>query len=257
MNEVRFQFKVLGLCALLAGLMAFVGSTQAGANWVLINSKGELVQVGNPSDILLPEVQIIEIEELKDAKDPGKHLVLLSEVAKVKIAKLCTGMELQNAAGTGAPKLLLGGEVLGKVTFTGCILKINGTTSPACRPHTKGSPEGTVKTELVKGLTKGSSLSITPENSEGKSIESFATIILGAEGAGNECSIGEKLPIIGEILLTDCQELFGTEQASHLMQASASELWVLSKTTEHKMTVDGSALLSLTGEHKGLKWAGV
>jgi hypothetical protein len=281
MLRSRLGLKVLGLSAMLLGLMAFVATSaqaEPNAKWAILKANGELVTIANPlndpkgiGDALLPEVQITAIEELKDEKDPGKHLVLLSELGKKHFELLCTGAELENAAGTAAPKLLLEGTVLGRAKFTGCVTKIALVVTPACKPHTPGAAEGTILTELVKGLIKLHPLKVeekevkddtvlfVPEDKESKEIEKFTTITLGAEGAGNECAAGEKITVNGKLSIEDCQGLFLSEQVTHLIQEfkALTELWILNKTTEHTAKIIGSAFVGLVGEHEGLKWAGL
>jgi hypothetical protein len=255
MVRSKLGLKALGLCALVLGLMAFATSAaqaETGAKWVLINKAGTLVEVGNPSDTLLPELDIKEIEELKDPTDPGKHLVLHSEISKKSFLILCTG-----AHGTGVKLILNGSTSSGFVVFTGCIVKVAGVTQGACKPHSAKEPEGTIKTEKGHGL-------IVLSESEGNTLllpdvgETFVTIILGKEGE-SLCSVGEKLPVSGKLGVKDCQKLFPIELADHLIEerVALTDLWVLNKTAEHKATILGSAIVKLIGEHEGLKWAGL
>jgi hypothetical protein len=257
MIRSRLGLKALGLCALVLGLMAFASTAQAEVNakWAIVKANGELITISpegdgkGKGDTLLPEVKIKEIE--------GNDAILLTEVAKTKVALLCT-----NVAFVGNPKLQLEGKVSpAKVTFTGCITKLNTVTSAPCKPHSKGAAEGTITTETGKGLiqlsagagSEGATL-ITPETGE-----TFVTIVLGVEGEKNECAIGEKLPVSGKLGLADCNKKFSTEEPEHLIVESTTltDLWVLNKTAEHKATIDGSAWVKLGGEHEGLKWAGL
>jgi hypothetical protein len=133
--------------------------------------------------------------------------------------------------------------------FTGCIFKINGVEAPECQPHSKGREPGVVATNEAKGLlvldATEVDLSIEPVTGE-----TLVTVELG-----EECAIGEQVPLIGKLMLSLSQA--GTEEATHLVLGSSlSELWLISKTAEHKVTLDGSAILQLSGEHAGLKWSG-
>ncbi|MDX6608947.1 MAG: hypothetical protein QOF85_872 [Solirubrobacterales bacterium] len=268
MARSRLGLKALGLCALVFGLIVVAAGTvqaEATSKWVLVKPSIELLTVGVPNDTLLPEVQISEIEELKDEKDPGKHLVLLTKSGTNTITLLCSAAELENAAGTGPPKLLLEGSILGRAKFTGCIFKINGTTQSVCKPHSKGSAEGTILTERVKGLIvlhelaggiKDATVLLQPEDKEGKTITTFVTVILGVEGA-SECAVGELLSVGGELILADGQGTFTTEQATHLIEEfkGLQKLWAFK--SDNPASIDGSVVVELVGEHKGLNWAGI
>ncbi len=82
--------------------------------------------------------------------------------------------------------------------------------------------------------------------------ETFATIESGAE-----CAIGEKIPVIGKIFFKDCLGQFKTHVVEHLWEfGPGTELWAISKTEEHKLTILGSFWAFLEGVHAGLKWAG-
>jgi len=268
----RLGLKVLGLSALVLGLMAFASSAaqaEVNAKWAILKANGELITISpvdglkGRGDELLPEVNIKEIEVL--AGTGVKEAILLTKVAGVETAILCTAAELKDAAGTGRPKLLLEGTILGKVTFTGCITKLKGVTSAPCKPHAPAaSPEGTITTELAKGLivlhelvggVKHTVFLIKPDSGE-----TFVTLTLGKAGVENECVIGEKLPISGKLTLEDCNNKFQVEEVEHLIKefAALTDLWVLNKTAEHKATIDGSAWAKLVGAgHEGLKWAGL
>jgi hypothetical protein len=281
MVRSRLGLKALGICAALLGLMAVTaGSAQAEptAFWSVVSPGGTLTKI--TTEALLPEIQVKEIEELKDEKDPGKHAVLLTTIgaANTPIAILCTGAELENAAGTGPPKLLKEGSLLGKAKFTGCITKLKGATSAPCKPHSKGAAEGTILTELAKGLIKLHTLIIEeeiekvkvkleikddtvllfPENSKGEQTTTFVTIILGVEGELNECSVGEKLPVEGELVITDCgidpNKSFLEEKEDHLIEEFKG--LQLLHFGLRPATIDGSAIVHLVGAHAGFKWAG-
>lgn len=268
MIRSRLGLKALGLCAALLGLMAVTtGSAQAEPTsfWSVVNPVGgALTKI--TTEVLLPEVQIKEIEELKDVSDPGKHLVLLTTINGFKVSLLCSGAELENAAGTGPPKLLKEGSLLGRAKFTGCITKLNGATSGVCKPHSPGAASGTILTERVKGLiklhelgvggVKDSTILLFPEDKEGKQIGTFVTIVLGVEGIENECAIGERLNVEGELVIWDClgNTSFSEEKVDHLVEEFPG--LKLLKFGAQPATIDGSALVHLVGAHPDWKWGG-
>jgi hypothetical protein len=268
MIRSRLGLKALGLCALVLGLMAFASSAQAEplAKWAIVKANGELITISKEGDgkgkgdTLLPQVGI-ELETL--ASTGVKEAILLTSVGGVATEILCKKALLRNAAGTGPPLLLLEGSILGKVTFEECSTKLKGSLSAPCKPHSKGSPEGTIATELAKGLIElhaaapeGTVFKIVPDPNEAGKV--FVTLILGKEGIENECSIGEKLPVFGELALQDPAFKKDTS-AEHLISEydPLTHMWVLSLTAEHEAKIDGSAIAFLEGEHKGLKWGGL
>ena len=248
MIRSKLGLKALGLCAVVLGLMAIAaGSAQAekGAHW---NVNGK-----NLNEVKLTTlVQVKEIEELKDPVDPGKHLVLLTQIAKIKVKILCTGAKLEKF------ELLTEGSALGNIEFTGCKIFLNGSTtaSVACEPHT-GASKGVILTELLKGLIVLHKLAsgeiddlvlLAPD----PPATQFVAIQLS-----EECAIGESIPVIGEFFMKDCQNLFLKEQPTHLIEEGPlTKLFVISESEEHKSVIEGSAILELEGEHKGLNWSG-
>jgi hypothetical protein len=219
---------VLSLLTLTLGLTALgVGSAQAevGSHW---NVAGKAV-----TSTLLPELQVKEIE--------NKTETLLSKVLGTKVEKLCTTMALVGA------KLESEGKISNaKVKFSGCILKLNGTVSPPCEPHT-GSEKGVIVAE-GKGLMilSGGAGIIRLEPAAG---EKFVTV-----ETSEECSIGSKIPLIGKLTLKDCKGAFSTEQVEHLVEEGPqTELWLISKTEEHKVTLDGSGIVILGWRALGIE----
>lgn len=232
----------LGILLLLA--MAFAGSqahAEAGAKWFVVNAKGELVEV--KSGGLTPSIQLTSVEANER---------LLTKIAGISVEKKCTGYELRNAKLEGEGKI----SSNTKVRFTGCVVLLNGVVTPACEPHT-GAEKGVLESKATKGLLVLHKLAsgekdaiVQVEPTEG---ETFMVVELGAE-----CAIGNKVPIIGKITLKDCENHLTTEQAVHLVEEGPlTEVWVISKTAEHKIVFDGSALGELGGEHKGLKVSGM
>lgn len=265
MVRSRLGLKALGICAALFSVMAVTaGSAQAEATsfWTVVNPTTKaLTKI--TTEALLPEVQIKEIEELKSETDPGKHLVLLTTVGATNtpLALLCSGAELLNAAGTGPPKLLTEGRLLGKAKFTGCITKLKGVTSAPCKPHTPGDAQGTIITKLALGLiklhelsggVKDSTVLLAPEVGT-----TFVTIILGVEGVENECSVGEQFPVTGELVITDClgNTSFSEDTKENHLIEEFKGLQLL-KFGERAATIDGSALAHLVGTHLNFPWGG-
>jgi hypothetical protein len=246
MTRSRLGLKVLGLSALLVGTMAFASSAaqgESGSHW---NVNGSFI-----SSTLLPELQVKELE--------NNDITLLSKLSGKLMELLCTGAAFSGVKLGAEGKIDNGGSIL----FTGCIFKWGGVVQPKCVPHSAGSPEGPIKTLPFHGLIQLHEVEVGKK--EGTVLllpdmgETFQTFIFGKEGELNECSAGEKMPWSGKLSLKDCLKSFSTEQVSHLFveNSGLTDLWFLNKTAEHKITVDGSAVLALAGaSHLGLKWSG-
>lgn len=235
MNLPKHSFKILGLCGLVLGVVV-LGTTavhaEKGANW-MVNGKPVTKE-------LSPEVLM--------AKVATGDMTLLTKFAGMSIELLCQGAEFLGA------KLEPEGKVGGgnKVKFGGCEMKLNGKVNKACTPHTKGSAEGVLLSNALKGLIV---------LNEGKGVVLFepveGTTFLTLE-FGEACALGESCAIFGKNSIKDSKNELGTELVAHTVeQGPIAELFFVSKTAEHQATVDGQGVLELTGAHKGLKWSGI
>jgi hypothetical protein len=230
------------------GLMAFstAAHATAGAQWLLFEKAPGSGAVG-----------FLEAEVGLTAVTPG---VLHSKIAGITVLFECTTLSAVNAKlkasggiGTGA-----------KIKFSGCITKLNGATSNACKPKAGGTEEGVINTQAGHGLivlhelaggVKDDLVSITPDSGE-----TFAFIEMGAE-----CAIGTKVAVIGKATLKDCKlvvanectEEFLTTKVEHFVTVGPlTELWVISKTPEHVSTILGDAEAKFVGADAGLKFKG-
>jgi hypothetical protein len=246
MVQSRSGLKLLGLCALMLGLMTFVTNSahaEAGSKWTLLNEA--LTVLSEVTTTLLPEVTA-EIDVTP---------ILLAELSKKAIALSCTSVAIEGA------KLKTSGTLgEGKATFTGCTFAIGGVVQPSCKPHSAGDPEGTIKSNPAHGLLRLHSGTLTVLVLPTTGINgTFAMIVLGKEGVLNECAVGEKITVNGELSIQDCLKEFTQHKVKHLINefAALTDLWILNKTAEHKATIDGSAWAFLIGEHKGMLFAGL
>lgn len=240
---IRTRLGLLGLCAVVLGVMAFSASAAqatVGAKWLILDPNGTVLDAAN-----LPATigGTIENEEAS----------LLSKVLGIAVEILCKKGTLIGVSLEKEGSLTNGG----KVQFTGCSVDLNGTPNPACEPHSAGSPVGTVETLAGKGLAVLHELAGGVKHEltriEPKEGETFVTINMG-----EECPIGELIPVRGKLFLKDCENAFLTHQVIHLVEEFPvlTDLWVLNKTAEHKATIDGSALIFLTGAHLNYLWGG-
>lgn len=165
----------------------------------------------------------------------------------------CTTLTLEEAV------LKSEGGALGKAKFSGCAISSKKketeewSTLAACEPKT-GTENGVILTRLLKALivlgeSSLSLLRVEPEE---------GTTLVIIKTTGTECGFGSSIPIIGKFAAEDGKAEFKMEQVTHLLlEGPSTELWILSKTAEHKATVTGTADVFLTGmEHVNLKWSG-
>jgi hypothetical protein len=254
MVRSRLGLKVLGLCALALGLMAFVANAaqaETAARWKVAGK-----------EVTGTESFPTEIKELE-----GKTASLLfTTKSGTKVTILCTEAKFDE----GGALIKEGGLSLGRILFKGCVTLLNGALSPPCKPKGGGAPSGEILSERGKGLitldkikltVEGKEVidtedyvKITPENAKGEATKLFSKIELGAE-----CAIGEFVNVestsLGEGLwIKDCKGNgdpkkeppvpgFTTEATTHLIEESLHQLLALGQPA----TIDGSAIVQLTG----------
>jgi hypothetical protein len=242
---IRTRFGLLGLCAVLFGIMAF-GASAAQAEkeshfWIL-NSAGTVKT--DAGSLNAP----IGLEK------EGTY-VLHSKILGVAVLFLCKELKTVSATLEGEGKISAGGKVL----FSECETDLNGTPNAACTPSDATDGAGTIVTQglhslIILGTGGEPLLNILPDTGE-----TFANIEMGSK-----CPIGTKVPVIGKLALKDCEKNEKGESRAkehlvkHLVEpapAPFTELWTISKTVEHQATLLGSAWGLLGGvNHTGLKF---
>jgi hypothetical protein len=239
----RTKLGLLGLCAMVFGLMAFSASAanaETGAKWLYAE------KVPGSNLVTLAEDPEIELEKNSAVN------VLHSEILKIKVLFLCTDLKI-----SGTPKLTANGSISsGKVLFSNCTTDLNGVVNTNCTPKDSTQAAGTILTKSLHSLivlhelagTKDDVLKLLPDEGE-----TFATVEMGAA-----CPIGTKVPVIGELTLKDCENLALTHLVKHLVEPfePLTKLWTISKTEEHKATLLGSAWGFLKGKNEGYKFSG-
>jgi hypothetical protein len=256
---------------MVLGLMAFGAAgaqAEVGANWLILNAKGE-----RKTGAELPASINLKID--KDSLGNPIPFILHSKILGIEVLFKCTTINLLNA------KLreegIIGKEVIinekglkegrgSQILFGNCVTELNGKVSAACAPSVEGVANEIITNplhaliklhELKPSGVKDDLVEVLPDTGLDTT---FVTFKVGPE-VGNECPIGSKIPVIGRIFLRDCNERFLEHLVEHLVETDATttkltELWVISKTEEHKASLLGSAWAFLTGEHEGLKWSG-
>lgn len=251
---------LLGLCAMVFGLMAFGTSgaqAEVGAKWLILKPiAGEKFELKEGSTLHAA----VNLEVEKDALGNPIPLVLHSEILKIKTLFLCTEAKADEA------KLLKDGTIGkeegvpsgSKVLFGGCTTDLNGSPAPECTPVDPIAGKGKISTkpghallvlhELAGGV-KDDLTEIIPDTGLGTT---FATIVLPAT-----CPIGTSVPVIGKFFLKDCENKALDHLVKHLVEEGPlSELFTISKTAEHAAKLLGSAWAFLEGEHAGMTWSG-
>jgi len=219
---------VLIVCAVTLG--ATSAQAEVGASWKVGGAK--------ITSSLLPALAVKEVE--------AGGLTLLTKIAGIKVEVSCTSLQTVGIKLETEGKLTSGGQL----RFLGCLTKLNEKSNSQCEPSNEGKEPGAILTKPGKGLlvlieSKGI---IQIEPKEGETLATIET--------GEECAVGQKINVIGKLTLKD--SALGTESGTHLFaEGSATELWVNSKTAEHKATIDGSAVIRLAGIHTELPWSGV
>jgi hypothetical protein len=253
---LRAAGSLIGTVTLLMTVSVTGALAEAGSQWLVLTSGGltkttKELPVGVTGEI-----------------SAGSKEVLLTKIAGAKIEKTCTSVETPGLKLEGESSIAPGA----KLKFTGCKIFLNGAESKVCVPHTSGAPAGTLETtklrgdlglhfllnekgEKIKDEKTGEVILHGPIRLEPEVGETYMMLELG-----EECSIGEKVPIFGTFYAHDVGNKSGieTHQVKHVIEEGpGTTVWILNKTEEHKVILDGSATLFLNGAHAGLKWGGM
>jgi hypothetical protein len=244
MGMSRSRFGLLALCAVVFGVMAFgAAGAQAEplANWLILMANGEVLTGAQLNATVNAETD--------------KTGILLTKILGIKTEITCPTFEIIGG------KLIKEGTIsAGKLKFSGCTTRLNGVTNANCVPHSAGAGAGVVETDTATGLIKLHELK--PSGVKDETVLFLSTredMRFALLEMSELCPIGEKVPIIGgEFSIKDCEGLFLKHLVKHLVEefAPLTTIWAISKTEEHIATIDGSAWAFLTGEHKGLAFAG-
>jgi len=216
----------LGLLVALFGVMAFgtgVAQAEAGNHWQV-----------NGSVVSGAGSHAVEVEKLEN-----ETASLLTLINNTKVKILCKSTKLNNVSLTSEGRLSEG-----SVTFHQCVTYLNDVLSPPCEPFSGGN-KGLLVSEKGKGL-------LTLHEKEGK--KELLTVITPVGSSliflqfGEECAIGEVVPVSGKLTLIDSE--VSVEKATHLIKEGP--LTALSALS-NPVTIDGAAFVRLTS---GLKFKG-
>ncbi len=227
MTRRRLHIAILGLCTTIA--ISTLGLAMSSAE-------------GTP-EWMIPPPPSLPVELSTEAEGT---LSLLTTISGVSTTVSCESLSGEKAL------LEVEGTSSGTLSYGGCQVLLNGKATAECEVHSNGSAVGTVVTNPLKGqlvLHEG----LTLLRLQPLTGETFVTLEMG-----KGCPIGTKVPVLGAFYAKDSKGELDTEAVDHVLEAGPlTEMWAISKTTEHKATFDGSAKLSLAGEGLGVTWSGL
>jgi hypothetical protein len=135
---IRSKLGLLGLCAVVFGMMAFAASAaqaESTAQWLILNSSGQLKTGG-------------ELKSQLVAKIENEDGTLLTKVIGLSVKVLCKSATLEGVFLEKEGSLTNGG----KVDFGGCETFVNNVLEPVCTPRSPGGAFGLIRTNALKGL---------------------------------------------------------------------------------------------------------
>src|SRR6476469_6336932 len=262
---IRTKLGLLGLCAVVLGMMAMsASSAQAALSWLILNSA---------------KTTATELKALLVGKKDSAHLSLHGEVGGFKIVVTCGTFTLNGVSLETGGKLTEGG----KVVFGECgvykTAPLTGDYMPKCSVKSPGAATGTVETNEGKGeLVLHTFATHEPGKVELKEVltkiepkagptGNFAT--LRFEGA--ECVLPEGNQVHGtlfaqvwEALVKEkkkplpCDKNATKHQLEHLIvEGPLTALYVGGHSAKQLEVTKilGSAWILLAGAHKDLHWA--
>lgn len=221
-----------------AALITNVVGAEPGAKWTIEKGNGTLVDAATLNAAVgIREIEKLEASEEQDGSISGKLVGLAVQIK-------CTGVSLINASLEGEGRVSEGF----KVKFTGCSTMLNGKMEKECTPQAE-SESGVILTNELKGsivLQAGVGIVVV----EAKEKETLTFI-----KTNEECPIGPKISVVGRFAVSVAS--MPTRLVEHLVsQDPFTEIWFVSKTTEHVASIKGSAWARLIHEHEGLRWSG-
>jgi hypothetical protein len=220
MIESKLGLKAVGLCVLVAGLMAVSASAAQAAKWDVWGF------ASIPAPVVIKEIEKLGGSEIKDGS--LKTVLLGSEIKFT-----CTAAELIEV------ELRVAGELNngGRVKFTGCKTFLNGAEAKKCEAKTEGQPNGTIVSKAIKGQLQLISTARTTviQPNEGTEFLTIAT--------GPFCSFGEEVPVNGKVALKD--PALETSSLDHLISEEPANTKITA--LGNVATLIGSAKVRLGG----------
>jgi hypothetical protein len=255
---IRSKLGLLGLCAMVLGVMAISASgAQAAGSWLVLNStktaETKVELVGG----------VVNLPATLSGKVDTPEPKLLTHLLGLTVTVTCKKFTTAGISLSFEGKLSEGGTVV----FEECSVIAkdkNGNPSGECTVKTAGQAIGKIVSEEGKGelvlheLAGGAKdvlTKIEPKTAGG----AFATLLFAPTTSESTCLLPASNPVKGVLFVKDCKEGGnGAEEfaVEHLIeQGPLTSLFVGSDTVEHLETsIDGSAWVFLTGSHNELSW---
>ena len=243
----RSKLGLLGLCVMALSLMAFAADSASAAEWLILNSGGAVKTAKELNASLVSEIEF------------GTVGALLTHLAGLSIGILCKHATLENA------KLVGGGgvsSIFQKATFASCTVveEPKGTSLAGCTVKSNGAETGFVSSKEGKGQLQSNGEILIESNTIAEELKKIVGVLAELKFGGPECPLAVlgTTPVKGVLWIKDCEGKVETHLVKHLIIESTAHghtLWLGADTAEHLETsVDGSALVFLSGEHAGMEW---
>jgi hypothetical protein len=240
----RTKLGLLGLCAVVIGMMAMSASAAQGAtlSWLILDSKKGVAT---------------ELKADVTARENSAHVTLHEEIGGVAGAVTCNYLSLEET------ELELGGKLTegGKVIFTGCgVYKKAPLSEPfPCTVKSPGVAVGRIETgelkgELVLHDLSGGGKQVLAKIQSKAGLEG-TIVTLRFEGAG--CPLPESITVHGTLYLKDFHNQATVHKLDHLVEQGPLTSLYLGTHSANQLAVTkilGNALVYLFGFHIGLEW---
>jgi len=255
---IRTKLGMLGLCAIVFGVMAMSASAAQGATltWLVLNAPKTV-----STTIELQGEGVNLLAELTGEKE-SSHIALLTELSGLRVSVVCNTFDLVGVH-LGAHDTLSHG----KVKFEGCNaysltalqveMKEPLGTDLGCLVKSPGANKGVVETNKGKGL-------LVLHNNNTEVLTRIEPAALAGETADfatlrfEECALTEVNPVRGVLYIKDDRGEATTHKERHLIVEGPLTALHLGNHTTMKLELTkilGAAWVELKGAHDGLEWS--
>jgi hypothetical protein len=261
--RTRPGLKLLGLCALMTGVMAIsttgVAQGETGACWGYIEHVSSPLKcfgetIGGP----LEARPVVSIENTAGMHPSAATLLF----GKVNLEITCVWVSIIEGGTLSAN----GSILLGRLEFGGCFSRKSAEKGlellPTCYPDDPIAGVGRIRTE------KGTGLIVLHNGEPVVKLSPDSGTTLAVIKLQKECPVAEEIVVTGHLVLQDrplsialgdpenktAKEQFEKHVLTHLIREFPG--LHLMRAEGITLTIDGSANVSLEGQHNALQWAG-
>lgn len=226
----RSRLGLISLCVVVLGLLAFAASSASAAEWLILNSKGEVKTAAE-----------MPVELAGEFDTPNGTLD--THLTGIHIEVQCTKATLLGMKLEGEGKITNGS----KAKYESCTVPT--PVGKICTVKSPGAAVGTITTKELKGqLQTNGEILIEPKT---------GTVLAELVFEGAECTLPEGAQAINGVLwLRDCEGKPETHLVKHLIVESTAHghtLFIGADTAEHlETTVKGGGWIFLAGFGIGL-----